>query len=116
MLKEKKYFYRAVVCNVICSTELLEQFIRKWKVSLKSTFESDTDSIEECVTGICESLSTRCSHAKMVFEMIMKLLLKVIVAQFRKDYLRVIKKEKGLALRKKVVEKAEKKNTECVSI
>ncbi|KAH3858770.1 hypothetical protein DPMN_101399 [Dreissena polymorpha] len=52
----------------------------------------------------------------MVIEMKVKLFLKVIVAQFRKDYLRVIKKEKGLALRKTVVEKAEKKNTECVSI
>ncbi|KAH3852153.1 hypothetical protein DPMN_094652 [Dreissena polymorpha] len=116
LCKEKKYFYRSVVCNVISSTELLEQFIRKWKVSLKSTSDTDTDSIEECLTGICESLSTICSHAIMVFEMIVKLFLKVIVAQFRKDYLRVIKKEKGLALRKKVVEKAGKNNTECVSI
>lgn len=52
----------------------------------------------------------------MVFEMIVKLFLKVIVAHFRNDYLKVIKREKGVALRKKVLEKAEKKKTECVSI
>lgn len=64
---------------------------------------------------MCEYLANVTTHCLKLFEKIVKLFVTVLLSQFRKDYLRIIQREKGKALRKKVVESKEKKMSESIT-
>ncbi|KAL5006361.1 hypothetical protein ScPMuIL_015167 [Solemya velum] len=64
---------------------------------------------EKDVASVLDLLIEEVESLDKVLKMIINLFLVVSVSQFRKDYLTAIKREKGKALRKKVMEKAKPK-------
>jgi hypothetical protein len=69
---------------------------------------TDSSAATEIVHDICVQLVEKIDIMLELQPQICKLFMKVCISQFRKDYLTFIEKEKGKALRKKVMEKSKK--------
>ncbi|XP_060591293.1 uncharacterized protein LOC132746230 [Ruditapes philippinarum] len=105
---QRKYLFRYVYNNVVKNTTVLESFEKNFAVSFVHVNSTYYEKDKHCIQELLESMSAFCSHVVTLFEMIVKLFITVMFSQFRKDYLRVVKREKGKALRKKIMEKNEK--------
>lgn len=111
LLKQNKYMYRYVLKQLLSNKHLLETFCEKCLKMENNQCTSATEADLEKIQTIDKS-----SILSPVYERIVRLFVTVTVSQFRKDYLRVIKREKGKALRKKVLEKRATKSSECPNI
>jgi hypothetical protein len=85
-------------------------FITKCTISKEGKGEcrySQNESVEESVEHICEFLTNISTHCLKLLEKNVYLFVSGLLCHFRKYNLRIIKREKGKALRKKVVESKE---------
>jgi delta 1-pyrroline-5-carboxylate dehydrogenase len=120
LMEQSKHFFKYVLESLLAERKNLEMFITKCIISKQREVEgtcsySQNESVEESVEYICESLTNVSTHCLKLFEKIVKLFVTVLLSQFRKDYLRIIQREKGKTLRKKVVESKEKKMIEGIT-
>ena len=110
LLKENKYMYRYVLNEVLTNESIKEKFKEKCIILGDESCSSEKKADRAFIQIMDESI------VSPVFERIVRLFVTVTISQFRKDYLRVIKREKGKALRKKVLEKKAQKSSDCPNI
>lgn len=118
LVKKNKYMYRHILNEIMSSKVIAESFVMK---CFKFETTADTGAAEaafENVERVFEYINDTGISSVIfpIFERIVRLFVTVTVSQFRKDYLRVLKRQKGKALRKKVIEKKAVKDLECPSI
>ncbi|CAC5364753.1 PIF1 [Mytilus coruscus] len=96
--------------NEILSILLLEEFCLKY-CYVRTAVETEEEEQDDMsiILEMGEKLVNTCVHLEIIFKFIVNLFLNVSTAQFRKDYLTAIRREKSKALRKKVMEKTVKK-------
>jgi hypothetical protein len=113
--EQNKHLYKHVIQFISNKRSILEMFIQKCVSSSEEHALNSTEPVEVTGNHVCKYLTSFCEHILELFENIVRLFVTVILSQFRKDYLRVIQRVKGKALRKKVIEKYEKKMQESIT-
>ena len=110
LVRENKHMYRYTLNEIISDESILETFMIKCFRPGNNADYND-ENAEKNMTYLNDySVS---SYVLPVFQKLVRLFVTVIVSQFRKDYLRVIKRNKAKALRKRILEKNTKKSLEC---
>lgn len=103
LLKKNKYMYRYILSEILSDEHIYELFMEK----CLDFQESDTLYAPEKSNFQLENSSYIPNVALPLYNKLIRLFVTVTISQFRRDYLRVIKREKGKALRKKVKDRKE---------
>ena len=99
----------------VCLTESFT----KCYLHLRPAFDSERQELDEntqgtsdemCIRELCDSLTLITSHISFLLKKIVCLFVTLCTAQFRKDYLTSVRREKTKALRKRVMMKSIKKD------
>ena len=101
-----KHLFSGVKEEIIRSSQLFETWIHCINSSRIQTESVDEES--EDISDLLSKIALSCDSYIEIFPSVVILFLKVSFSQFRKDYLTFLKKEKGIALRKKVMKRSRK--------
>ncbi|CAG2199280.1 PIF1 [Mytilus edulis] len=106
----RKELFKFAQNEILSDNALLEEFCLKY-CYVRTAVETEEEEQDDMsiLLEMGEKLVNTCVHLEIIFKFIVNLFLNVSIAQFRKDYLTAIRREKSKALRKKVMEKTEKK-------
>jgi hypothetical protein len=111
LMNESKHIYKYTIENLLSDSNLFECFVKKCcnhqTLDIEASQNDDVD-----ILNICDNLVRTCESALLLYEKIIQLFTAVNFSQFRKDYLRVIKREKSKALRKRVLDRKDKKDAD----
>ncbi|CAC5396937.1 PIF1 [Mytilus coruscus] len=99
-----KYLFSSVKEEVLRNYDLFENWIKCVVSSRNQPIEDQNEDI----SNILSTMVMACENYIEIFQSVITLFLKVNLSQFRRDYLTFLKKEKGVALRKKVMQKSQK--------
>ncbi|VDI83329.1 Hypothetical predicted protein [Mytilus galloprovincialis] len=104
LVQHGKYLFSNVKEQIIKDKDLFEL----WSITLTKAISSSEGENDCDIIETLSSLVQQCVEYIEIFNAVVDLFIKVAFSQFRRDYLQFLKKEKGKALRKKVMEKSKK--------
>ena len=96
------------------NTDLFELWVGTLTKNYVVTY--DTSGNVENIGSILHSVVPSCGNFIELYHSVIQLFLKVSFSQFRRDFLSFLKKEKGKALRKKVMEKKSRKTIKAFNM
>lgn len=104
----KDNLFQALSNHILSNNEILESWIHVFRnvdIDYESSM-SDSSSTYDIVYDICQEIFYRFEAILKLMSNVCDLFMRVCISQSRKDYLSHLKKEKGVALRKKVMQKS----------
>lgn len=100
-----KHLFSNMIAELLSDSELFELWFETLSNNFVVTYVTSDD---ENIGSMLHSVVTCCENFVELYHSVVQLFLKVAFSQFRRDFLSFLKKEKGKALRKKVMEKSRK--------
>ena len=109
-----KSLFSNVIDELYKNTDLFELWVGTLTKIYVVTY--DTSGNVDNIGSILHSVVTSCGNIIELYHSVIQLFLKVSFSQFRRDFLSFLKKEKGKALRKKVMEKKSRKTVKAFNM
>ena len=108
MIVYKDNLLQALSNHILSNNEILDSLMHVFRnvdIDYESSV-SDSSSTYAIVNDICQEIFYTFEAILMLVSNVCDLFMRVCISQFRKDYLSHFKKEKGVALRKNIMQKS----------